>query len=80
MVAWSEIDRYAIQAHNTIYPQYADRNLGDMTKIDWSEQLFDIDLLTYSTPCTDVSNAGEQRAYQKIVAQEVPYFGLQEML
>ena len=34
LVAWSEIDRYAIQAHNVIYPQFADRNLGDMTKIN----------------------------------------------
>lgn len=35
LVAWSEIDRYAIQAHNAVYPKCADRNAGDMTKIDW---------------------------------------------
>ena len=35
LVAWSEIDKYAIQAHNAIYPQWADRNLGDVCKIDW---------------------------------------------
>lgn len=33
-MAWSEIDRYAIQAHNALYPQWADRNLGDITKVD----------------------------------------------
>lgn len=60
LVAWSEIDKYAIKAHNAVYPEYADRNLGDMTKIDWSAQPFDIDILTYSTPCQSVSNAGKQ--------------------
>lgn len=35
LVGWSEIDKYAIQAHNAIYPQYADRNAGDISKIDW---------------------------------------------
>lgn len=54
LVAWSEIDKYAIQMHNIVYPLYADRNLGDMTKIDWQpikDKYGEIDLLTYSTPC-----------------------------
>lgn len=58
-VAWSEIDRYAINAHNAVFPEIADRNLGDMTKINW-ETVPDFDLLFYSTPCTDFSNAGKQ--------------------
>lgn len=60
LVAWSEIDRYAIQAHNALYPQWADRNLGDITKVDW-ENVPDFDLLTYSSPCQDFSNAGLQK-------------------
>lgn len=64
LVAWSEIDKYAIQAHNAVYPQWADRNLGDMTKIDWT-QVGGCDLLTYSTPCQDVSQAGKQRGIEK---------------
>jgi site-specific DNA-cytosine methylase/intein/homing endonuclease len=54
LVAWSEIDKYAIQMHNLVYPQYASRNLGDMTKIDWQpvkDKYGEIDFLTYSTPC-----------------------------
>ena len=35
-IGWSEIDKYAIKAHDAVFPEYADRNLGDMTKIDWS--------------------------------------------
>lgn len=60
LVGWSEIDKYAIQAHNALYPQWADRNYGDISKIDWS-QVPDFDLFTYSSPCQDFSNAGLQR-------------------
>ena len=59
LVGWSEIDKYAIQAHNAIYPQYADKNYGDISKIDWND-VPDFDLFTYSFPCTDISNAGQQ--------------------
>ena len=58
-VGWSEIDKYAIRAHDAVFPEIADRNLGDMTKIDWGK-VDDFDLLFYSTPCTDFSNAGKQ--------------------
>lgn len=58
-IGWSEIDKYAIRAHDAVFPEIADRNLGDMTKIDWSK-VDDFDLLFYSTPCTDFSNAGKQ--------------------
>lgn len=64
LVGWSEIDKYAIQAHNAIYPQYADRNAGDISKIDWGGQP-DFDLFTYSFPCTDISNAGVQKGLEE---------------
>lgn len=60
LVGWSEIDKYAIQAHNALFPDWADRNYGDIKKIDWS-QVPDFDLFTYSSPCQDFSNAGLQR-------------------
>lgn len=66
LVAWSEIDKYAVQMHNLVYPEYADRNLGDMTKIDWQpikEKYGEIDLLTYSTPCQSISQAGMQHGF-----------------
>lgn len=66
LVAWSEIDKYAIQMHNLVYPEYADRNLGDMTKIDWQpikDKYGEIDLLTYSTPCQSISQAGMQHGF-----------------
>lgn len=62
LIAWSEIDKYAIQAHNALFPQWADRNLGDMTQIDWSK-VGDVDLLFYSTPCQSISQAGLQHGF-----------------
>lgn len=59
LVGWSEIDPAAIKAHNALFPQYEERNYGDISKIDWS-QVPDFDLFTYSSPCTDFSNAGAQ--------------------
>lgn len=60
LVGWSEIEPSAIKAHNLLFPQWADRNFGDISKIDW-EIAPDFDLFTYSSPCTDFSTAGLQR-------------------
>ena len=62
LVAWSEIDKYAIRAHDALFPQWKDRNLGDMTKIDWSK-VEDFDMLFYSTPCQSISQAGLQHGF-----------------
>lgn len=69
-VGWSDIDKYACQMHNLVFPQYADRALGDITKIDWQEVKRslngrDIDLFTYSSPCQDISQAGKQMGLQE---------------
>ena len=60
LVGWSEIDRFAIQAHNSVYPQWKDRNFGDICSIDWN-RVPDFDFFTYSSPCQDFSNAGLQK-------------------
>lgn len=59
LVAWCEIDPNAIKAHNLLYPQWSERNLGDITQVDW-ENVPDFDLFTFSSPCQDFSNAGLQ--------------------
>lgn len=64
LVGWSEIDRFAIRAHDAVYPQYADRNFGDITAID-PNALPVFDLMTYSSPCQDFSIAGRQRGGEK---------------
>lgn len=65
LAAWCEIDRHAITAHNALFPQWKDRNLGDVSRVDWAEwhrlHPQSVDLLTYSSPCQDFSSAGLQR-------------------
>lgn len=64
-MGWSDIDKYACQMHDLVFPQYADKALGDITKIDWHKvkdtlQGREVDLFTYSSPCQDISQAGKQ--------------------
>ena len=75
MKAWSEFDpesnrpldeQPAVVAHNLLFPQYKDLNRGDMTKADWSDLAdAEIDLLTYSTPCQSISQAGKREGIKK---------------
>lgn len=69
-VGWSDIDKYACQMHNLVFPQFADCALGDITKIDWhavkdSLKGREVDLFTYSSPCQDISQAGKQMGLQE---------------
>lgn len=57
VVGISEIDKRAIKAYELIHGPV--KNFGDVSKIDPST-LPDIDLFTYSFPCTDLSTAGKQ--------------------
>lgn len=65
LVAWAEFDpeskapldrQPAVVAHNACFPDAADRNLGDMTKIDWQEVIRKYNIKVYgkereSMPC-----------------------------
>lgn len=73
LVAWAEFDpeskqpiekQPAVIAHNALFPQWKDRNYGDLTKIDWSK-VPDFDLLFYSTPCQSISAAGLQHGFEE---------------
>lgn len=75
LVAWAEFDpqsklpvekQPAVIAHNLLFPEYKDRNLGDMAKADWQKfKGIDIDLFTYSFPCTDISQAGQMKGLSR---------------
>lgn len=62
VVGISEIDKYAIQAYEALHGEA--NNYGDISKIDWM-QVPDFDLLTYSFPCTDISNAGQRQGFDE---------------
>lgn len=59
LIGWSEIEKRAITAHNALFPEYKDRNYGDICKIDWNN-VPDFDLFTYSSPCQSFSIAGQR--------------------
>lgn len=72
LVAWSEFDpesksplekQPAVVAHNALFPQWKDRNLGDVSRINWKELNLQCDLLFYSSPCQSVSQAGLQHGF-----------------
>ena len=58
LIGWSEIEKRAIDAHNLIFPEYKDRNYGDICKINW-ESVPDFEFFTYSSPCQSFSIAGK---------------------
>ena len=59
-VGRSEIDKYAIQAADALFPEARDKNYGDISKIDWND-VPDFDLFTMSSPCQDFSQSGLQK-------------------
>lgn len=69
LLAWAEIEPYACAAHDALHAD-ADRNLGDITAVDWKQWHESIgnphvDLLFASTPCQSVSTAGKQEGMKK---------------
>lgn len=60
-VGISEIDKYALASYKAIHGDV--KNYGDIMKIDGST-LPQIDLFTWSFPCTDLSQAGKQKGLE----------------
>lgn len=57
-VGISEIDKYALMSYEAIHGDL--HNYGDITKIN-GKDLPEIDILTWSFPCQDLSKAGNQK-------------------
>lgn len=71
LTGWCEFDpesnaplekQPAVIAHNALHPSGIGKNWGDLTKMDWT-QVPDFDLLTASTPCQSISQAGLQHGF-----------------
>ena len=60
LVGWSEIDGPAIKSHNAVFPEAADLNYGDISKIEWS-QVPDFDVIIYSSCCQSLTRTGSQK-------------------
>lgn len=59
-IGTSEIDKYAIKSYNAIHGQT--NNFGSITDI---QEIPQVDIFTYSFPCTDISNAGLRKGFGK---------------
>lgn len=64
LVAWCEIEAAAIKAHNALFPQWSNRNLGDIMQVK-PEDVPDCDVITWSFPCQAISNAGKQGGFKE---------------
>ena len=58
----SEIDKYAIEITQKNYPNTI--QLGDVTKIDFTEFIGKVDLIMGGSPCQDLSIAGKRKGLQ----------------
>lgn len=76
MVGISEIDKYAIQAYMAVHGDTP--NYGDISKIDWSS-VPDFDFLTYSFPCTDISNTQQYKMAGNSIVVDVLYHIFRKM-
>ena len=70
LVAWAEFDpeskapldrQPAVVAHNACFPDAADRNLGDMTKIDWQEVIRKYNIKVYGKERETLLDSGIER-------------------
>lgn len=60
LVNFCEIDKYAEKSYCAIYGVDANKNLGDICKVDIKSLPLDIDLITHGSPCVSFSRAGLQ--------------------
>lgn len=60
LIAYSEINKYASTAYSAIHNVSEDKNLGDVSKIDFT-QFDNVDMITHGSPCTSFSISGKQK-------------------
>lgn len=60
LVAFCELDKYAVKSYCAVHDEPESKNLDDITKVDKTALQKDIDVLTYGFPCQDISLAGKQ--------------------
>ena len=63
LVGYCESDKYASKAYSIIHNVPEDKNLKDVTKVDWLDIDETVDLITYGFPCQDISIAGQQKGF-----------------
>lgn len=64
LINYCEIDKYASKAYSLIHNVSEDKNLKDVTTVDTSKIPLPIDLITYGSPCQDLSIAGNMKGFK----------------
>lgn len=73
LVGFSEIDKFAIKSYCTIHGVDENKNLGDVKKINTNE-LKEVDFMTWGFPCQDISIAGNLKGIEKDKTRSGLYF------
>lgn len=63
LLAYCDIDKYASKSYSVVHDVSEEKNLKDVTKIDFLDIDEQVDLITYGFPCQDISNAGKQKGF-----------------
>ena len=63
LVAYCEIDKHASKAYSLIHNVSEDKNLQDVTTVDFLDIDERVDFISYGFPCQDISNAGKQKGF-----------------
>ena len=64
LVAFSEIDKYAVKSYCNIHNEAEEKNLGDVRSINTDDIPKTIDIMTWGFPCQDISLAGKLRGIE----------------
>ena len=64
LVAFSEIDKYAIKSYCNIHNETEEKNLGDVRNINTDDIPKTVDIMTWGFPCQDISLAGKLKGIE----------------
>ena len=73
LVGFSEIDKFAVKSYCAIHNIDEKKNLGDVKNIN-TENLKEIDFMTWGFPCQDISIAGNLKGIEKGKTRSGLYF------
>lgn len=65
LVAFSEIDKYAVKSYCNIHNEMENKNLGDIRNINTNDIPKEIDIMTWGFPCQDISIAGKLKGIEE---------------
>ena len=75
LVAFSEIDKYAIKSYCNIHNETEEKNLGDVRNINTDDIPKTVDIMTWGFPCQDIYLAGKLRGIEYGKTRSGLYYG-----